>query len=237
MEEFLKNHDSEGLQKYISIDNAEEIEVLRHDLFSKHTSKSSFGCIGRTANFWYLCDYFGDSEYKVRAQIKIDGNEKFLNAFENEIRGKTFRSAEGFNRWFETFRTTKGKHYDGWADAKVRITSNGDAGMAVSKFQGSQDANQGGSNGQSPIHHGESEIAKFQTPQGELYGFVDKDGKMYLDETVISPEHPIHEYTHLWDRAVRKKNPELWKSGRFHNTIDNKGRISYLCQGTKFGWL
>ena len=210
MEEFLKNHDSEGLQKFISIDNAEEIEVLRHDLFSKHTSKSSFGCIGRTANFWYLCDYFGDSEYKVRAQIKIDGNEKFLNAFENEIRGKTFRSAEGFNRWFETFRTTKGKHYDGWADAKVRITSNGDAGMAVSKFQGSQDANQGGSNGQSPIHHGESEIAKFQTPQGELYGFVDKDGKMYLDETVISPEHPIHEYTHLWNRAVRKKKPELW---------------------------
>ena len=53
-------------------------------------------------------------------------------------------------------------------------------------------------------------IAKFQTPQGELYGFVDKDGKMYLDETVISPEHPIHEYTHLWNRAVRKKNPELW---------------------------
>ena len=81
------------------------------------------------------------------------------------------------------------------------------------------------------------EIEKFQTPQGELYGFVDKDGKMYLDETVISPEHPIHEYTHLWDRAVRKRNPELWKSGRFHNTIDNKGRISYLCQGTKFGWL
>ena len=80
-----------------------------------------------------------------------------------------------------------------------------------------------------------NEIEKFQTPQGELYGFVDKDGKMYLDETVISPEHPIHEYTHLWDRAVRKRNLELWKSGRFHNTIDNKGRNLYLCQGTKFG--
>ena len=37
------------------------------------------------------------------------------------------------------------------------------------------------------------------TPQGEIYGFVAPNGDMYLDETVVSPEHPIHEYTHLWD--------------------------------------
>lgn len=56
-------------------------------------------------------------------------------------------------------------------------------------------------------------IEKFMTPQGELYGFVDRDGNIYLDETMISPEHPIHEYTHLWDRIVRQKNPKLWKRG------------------------
>ena len=56
-------------------------------------------------------------------------------------------------------------------------------------------------------------IQFFITPQGEVYGFVDKDGNIYLDETKISPEHPIHEYTHLWDRAVQKRNPELWKRG------------------------
>lgn len=39
------------------------------------------------------------------------------------------------------------------------------------------------------------------------------DLKRYLDENVISPEHPIHEYTHLWDRVVAKKNPKLWKRG------------------------
>lgn len=53
----------------------------------------------------------------------------------------------------------------------------------------------------------------FITPQGEIYGFVDKDGNIYLDETVISPEHPIHEYTHLWDRYVAKLNPKLWQTG------------------------
>lgn len=36
---------------------------------------------------------------------------------------------------------------------------------------------------------------------------------MYLDETVIKPEHPVHEYTHLWDKAVMEKNPKLWKRG------------------------
>ncbi len=56
-------------------------------------------------------------------------------------------------------------------------------------------------------------IQFFKTPQGEVYGFVDKEGNIYLDETKISPEHPIHEYTHLWDRAAQKRNPELWKRG------------------------
>jgi hypothetical protein len=53
----------------------------------------------------------------------------------------------------------------------------------------------------------------FMTPQGEVYGFVDEDGNIYLDENVIDEEHPIHEYTHLWDRVVSKVNPELWNAG------------------------
>ena len=57
------------------------------------------------------------------------------------------------------------------------------------------------------------DITTFTTPQGEVYGFVDKDGNIYLDETKISPEHPIHEYTHLWDRIVQQKNSKLWNRG------------------------
>ena len=53
----------------------------------------------------------------------------------------------------------------------------------------------------------------FTTTDGEIYGFVTPEGEIYLDGNVISPEHPIHEYTHLWDRAVAKKNPKLWKKG------------------------
>lgn len=58
-----------------------------------------------------------------------------------------------------------------------------------------------------------SNIQAFMTPSGEVYGFVDKNDNIYLDENIISSEHPIHEYTHLWDRYVAKNNPQLWKRG------------------------
>lgn len=59
----------------------------------------------------------------------------------------------------------------------------------------------------------ESDLPFFKTPNGEVYGFVDKEGNIYLDENIISPEHPIHEYTHLWDRALQKTNSKLWNRG------------------------
>ena len=54
---------------------------------------------------------------------------------------------------------------------------------------------------------------QYTTPEGEIYGFVDENGKIYLDRRIIRPEHPIHEYTHLWDRAVIKNNRPLWNRG------------------------
>ena len=77
--------------------------------------------------------------------------------------------------------------------------------------QGSRDKGDLGQKASSSVAEDGTEF--FLTPQGEVYGFVDKDGNIYLDETKISPEHPIHEYTHLWDRAVAKNNPELWNRG------------------------
>ncbi len=55
-------------------------------------------------------------------------------------------------------------------------------------------------------------IKFLRTAKGEVYGFV-KDGKVYLDPKLLNPNTPIHEYTHLWDTALQKANPELWKRG------------------------
>ena len=55
------------------------------------------------------------------------------------------------------------------------------------------------------------DIYYYRTPQGEVYGFVDSKGNIYIDEHKIKPEHLMHEYVHLWVRAVMKHNPALWK--------------------------
>lgn len=53
----------------------------------------------------------------------------------------------------------------------------------------------------------------FKDSKGVVYGYVDNHGNVHLDKNKIRPEHPIHEYTHIWDRVVALKNPSLWVRG------------------------
>lgn len=50
-----------------------------------------------------------------------------------------------------------------------------------------------------------------KTPQGEVYGWTDGK-KVYLTEKGMNPETPIHEYTHIWARAMKAKNAKGWQS-------------------------
>lgn len=51
-----------------------------------------------------------------------------------------------------------------------------------------------------------------RTSKGNVYGWT-VDGKVYLTESGLNPNTKIHEYTHLWDKALQQTNPELWKKG------------------------
>ena len=53
----------------------------------------------------------------------------------------------------------------------------------------------------------------YTTKNGELYGFADWNGEVYIDETVATSNHSLHEFSHLWDRVVSVRNPRLWKQG------------------------
>lgn len=53
----------------------------------------------------------------------------------------------------------------------------------------------------------------FKDSKGVVYGYVDDAGIIHLNKNKIRPEHPIHEYTHIWDRVVAMKNPSLWIRG------------------------
>ncbi|MDO4190300.1 MAG: hypothetical protein Q4D14_01255 [Bacteroidales bacterium] len=46
---------------------------------------------------------------------------------------------------------------------------------------------------------------------GVVYGWAEGN-KIYLTPEGMNPNTPIHEYTHLWCRAVERKNGELWEN-------------------------
>lgn len=52
-----------------------------------------------------------------------------------------------------------------------------------------------------------------RTPNGTVYGWT-QGGKVFLIKEGMNAETPIHEYTHLWDKMVQQKNPELWNRGK-----------------------
>ena len=52
-----------------------------------------------------------------------------------------------------------------------------------------------------------------RTSNGTIYGYA-KDGKIYLTDKGFNPNTPIHEYAHLWVKAVRNNNTELYDNLR-----------------------
>lgn len=56
----------------------------------------------------------------------------------------------------------------------------------------------------------ESEYFKLITKDGTVYGFADGD-VIYLIKERFNANTPIHEYTHLWDRAYMKEHPKEWE--------------------------
>lgn len=77
---------------------------------------------------------------------------------------------------------------------------------------------------------------RFQTPEGEIYGFVDAEGNIYIDRRVAKPEHRIHEYTHLWDRMVISREPELWKRGvNLMQQFDNGSLWNEILNSEQYG--
>jgi hypothetical protein len=66
-------------------------------------------------------------------------------------------------------------------------------------------------------------IEFLKTPSGDIYGFV-YNGEIYMDETKLDPQVPIHEYTHIWDNAVMQSNPRLWERGK-RLLVDSKNPV------------
>ena len=57
---------------------------------------------------------------------------------------------------------------------------------------------------------------------GVVYGFT-VGNKIFLFKDRLNLDTPIHEYTHLWCRLVRKNNPELWN--KIKKAVKNSGKF------------
>ena len=236
MAEFLKTHNPKYLQQYIAKSTLPkgELSVLSSALMTKYGNNTSYGDVIQTANYEYTVNYKGAGEFDIIEYHQIDNN---LNNNYNDRERKGF--PESLDRLSSRDEVAKGKYNSDSYHVENREANGNNVGLDKQTSQGK--SNQTSNNASSSQHQEWSEIKRdsatgritfvgsdgrtvssledwkdietFTTPQGEVYGFVDKDGNIYLDETKISPEHPIHEYTHLWDRAVQKHNPKLWNKG------------------------
>ena len=147
--------------------------------------------------------------FEILRKVDITNiSEEQLNTLENAIKNR--ENIDSVLNQQGTWNEERAL-YDSDVIVNNRQTKGNNGRLDREALQGK--TNRGQSDGSGTENKRESEITTFTTPQGEVYGFVDKDGNIYLDETKISPEHPIHEYTHLWDRILAQKNPKLWQRG------------------------
>ena len=155
--------------------------------------------------------------FNCRLKFSTDGytNEE-IETIKNEIENGYIRNQKNFNRWSSNHPKGQGSHNSNSIDAEVRRPNADNVGLDSEAQQGESRRGQGNQN--SPEDFGTGFIrvynndgtnnpryipipstgilSLYQTSDGTIYGFVDKEGNMYLDETIIDPSHPIHEYTH-----------------------------------------
>ena len=159
-------------------------------------------------------------------------NKEEINEIKKEIENGNIRDQKSIDKWLKAYSKGQGSYNSDSIDVEDRASNVDNVGLdSEAQFRESR-RGQNNPNSQENFGTGfirvynndgtispryikinDNEELFFLTPQGEIYGFVAPNGDIYLDETVISPEHPIHEYTHLWDRYVAKLNPKLWQTG------------------------
>ncbi len=66
-------------------------------------------------------------------------------------------------------------------------------------------------------------VELMETPDGTVYGWA-VGNEIYLTEEGMNPETPIHEYTHLWAKAMENADPKGW------------AKIVRLCKANKALW-
>ena len=221
MEEFLKTHNIEGLQQarafsvsfpYHNSQKASESErrEIKDIIRQKEYNKSGSDIVTLDSNgnkTLYLIDHSSHSVFLsnekedkkrgvendlfgIREVYNIDKlSSDDIREITKNIASDYQNSETAIRNWLQRLGVTSenlpGIDITSAIKRGIRDNDQVDAEAGRSGKQTNKDRDSFDSRANKGI------LPLYTTEQGEVYGFVDKDGNIYLDETKISPEHPI----------------------------------------------
>ena len=215
-----------------------ELPALSSALSAKFGNNTAYGDVITTANYEYTVIYRGVEDFDIIEYHKINKtiHEQYdrkrgqiPNAINQLSGGNEITKGEyNSNSYNASDREADGNYAGLDQEAPQGESQQTQSDVSGQEHQGGSElvkTNFNGTNAPRYMHFENTDTRKdwnsalsdteqqFTTSQGEVYAFAAPNGNLYFDETVISSEHPIHEYTHLWDRVVAKNNPQLWQRG------------------------
>lgn len=121
---------------------------------------------------------------------------------------------KGYATYLNKEKTLEYLHFPAPIAAAANTQELNDVAKVVQNFENPKFQQQKNANEQ---------IETFKTPDGTVYGWA-VGNEIYLTEDGLNPETPIHEYTHLWAKAMENSDPKGW------------AKILRLCKGNKALW-
>lgn len=210
-----------------------ELAVAHKALFAKVQDQSEAGIVYGvfSANYYHI---FNGNQHQYA--VRIEGNEDIISDIQKEIQYGTNKNANPLSQWVTDIQSGKG--YDSRDNANATEQRGGD--VDANALYGRQPTD---SQRDSQESNGDSGITTpLRTTSGVIHGYA-KDGKIYLTDKGFNPNTPIHEYTHLWVKAVRNNNAELYGNLRdlfsrenlpnMWNELDNDPQYSNLSDEAK----
>ncbi len=121
---------------------------------------------------------------------------------------------KGYATYLNKEKTLEYLHFPAPIAAAANTQELNDVAKVVQNFENPKFQQQKNANEQ---------IETLETPDGTVYGWS-VGNEIYLTEDGLNPETPIHEYTHLWAKAIENSDPKGW------------AKILRLCKGNKALW-
>lgn len=206
--EFARNSwiSKKGIKQNPKLDR-QEYGTIQHyvDTYKPNAKKGDeFGVY--SANNYYLCTSNGYGEpLTVHTQIPINGNEDLISLLNNNNNAQVVETTRSISDAVEVLRLRERTAVSANADSnrgrELSVRNNGDADTAQTDRAGNV------SDSQAVFHDQHPEILK--QSNGKLFGWA-QGNRIYITKDGFNPNSPVHEYSHLWIKAIKQNNAELY---------------------------